>query len=241
LFIIHRTGLSRGWWTTCSPPRARSTNPRSTWRQPWCRTGLPMSRCPRTRPGRRGELAGVQVGRSRPRCSQRDARHSQHELAPPARNKEPRRGAGLGSIIPAQPGLPTCSRTQRGRTETGSHSANPPTQHRAAELVAQRRARRKSPARAGLSAPDGPPKQRETRPTTTTTTENGCTARGHPPCEAPGREAACWRRRTPCSVPKSAPRRRFCTSGVQCFRIVLHAALIGHHDVELALGPPIFF
>jgi hypothetical protein len=30
------------------------------------------------------------------------------------------------------PGLPTCARTQRGRTETGSrHSANPPTQHRA--------------------------------------------------------------------------------------------------------------
>ena len=37
------------------------------------------------------------------------------------------------------PGLPTCTRTQRGRTETGSrHSANPPKRHRAAELVAQR-------------------------------------------------------------------------------------------------------
>jgi hypothetical protein len=59
-----------------------------------------------------------------------EIRHNPQEKAP--------RGAGLvGSIILAQPGLPTCTRTQRGRTETGSHSANPPTQRRAAELVAR--------------------------------------------------------------------------------------------------------
>jgi hypothetical protein len=36
-------------------------------------------------------------------------------------------GAKFGSIELAHLGLPTCTRTQRGRTETGSHSANPPT------------------------------------------------------------------------------------------------------------------